>query len=128
VNQAGPEVLTAIFEIARELPPPVLGALATELQAKARNRPGMDLGDLGASQKARERIRALTDLMAAHPDLDHSAIALAIQACAHAAMKLSSEQRVEIAWTGPGTRQSLSGEWIKFSINSWSRRREKCFS
>jgi phosphatidylserine/phosphatidylglycerophosphate/cardiolipin synthase-like enzyme len=63
----------------------------------------MDLSGFGGSQKARDQIRTLTDLLITNPDLDHGAIALAIQACAHAAAKLSSEQRVEIAWTGPGT-------------------------
>jgi phosphatidylserine/phosphatidylglycerophosphate/cardiolipin synthase-like enzyme len=103
VNQARSQVLAAIFEVARELPPPVLDALAAELVSKTRERPGVDLGRFGASQKARERIRTLTDLLITNPDLDYGAISLAIQACAHAATKISSEQRVEIAWTGPGT-------------------------
>jgi len=42
-----------------------------------------------------------------NPDFDHRAIALAIEACAHAAATLSSEQRVEIAWTGPSTEAVL---------------------
>jgi phosphatidylserine/phosphatidylglycerophosphate/cardiolipin synthase-like enzyme len=103
VKQARSEVLTAIFDIARELPPSILDALAVELDSKARARPEMDLRGFGTSQKARERIRALTGLLTTNPDLDYGAIALAIQACAYAATRISSEQRLEIAWTGPGT-------------------------
>jgi phosphatidylserine/phosphatidylglycerophosphate/cardiolipin synthase-like enzyme len=45
----------------------------------------------------------LADLLTAMPDLDGRAVALAIQVSAHAAMALSNEQRIDVAWTGPGT-------------------------
>jgi phosphatidylserine/phosphatidylglycerophosphate/cardiolipin synthase-like enzyme len=44
-----------------------------------------------------------SDLLNDMPEIGGRAVALAIRASAHAAVKISSEQHVEVAWTGPGT-------------------------
>ena len=103
MNQARPRLLAAILRLARELPPAMIDALAAKLETNSSQIVWTDLARFGASQTAKERIGALTDLLAATPDLDGRAVALAIQTAAHAAVTLSAEQRVELAWTGPGT-------------------------
>jgi phosphatidylserine/phosphatidylglycerophosphate/cardiolipin synthase-like enzyme len=103
VDQTRSRILTTIFELARELPPAVLDALAEQLESAPAGRTGMDLGRFGTSHKTKERISALAALLTADPNIDHRAAALAIQASAHATARVSLEQRIEIAWTGPGT-------------------------
>lgn len=96
-------LVDAIFNLARELPPAILEALATELERSGSTTNWLDLVRFGATQAAKDRIQAFSDLLTKMPDLDGCAVALAIRTSAHAAAKIISEQRVEIAWTGPGT-------------------------
>jgi phosphatidylserine/phosphatidylglycerophosphate/cardiolipin synthase-like enzyme len=103
MNQTRSRLFTAIFQLARELPPAVLDALAEELESTPAGRTGIDLGHFGTSHKTKERISELAALLAANPNIDHRAAALAIQASADATARVSLEQRVEIAWTGAGT-------------------------
>lgn len=103
LNQAKSRMLTAILELARELPPAVVESIAAELESKRSEVNWTELSHLGTTQMAKDRIGALADLLEATHDIDGRAVALAIQASSYAATKLSIEQRVEIAWTGPGT-------------------------
>jgi phosphatidylserine/phosphatidylglycerophosphate/cardiolipin synthase-like enzyme len=96
-------LIAAIFNLARELPPAMLEALATELETSTSTVNWVNLARFGATQAAKERIHAFSDLLTNMPDLDGRAVAFAIGASAHAAAMISSEQRVEVAWTGPGT-------------------------
>jgi hypothetical protein len=80
MNQARSRVLAAILELARELPPAMVDALAVELETSARGVNGIDLTRFGMSRTAKEQISKFTDLLAVTPELDGRAVALAIQA------------------------------------------------
>jgi phosphatidylserine/phosphatidylglycerophosphate/cardiolipin synthase-like enzyme len=58
---------------------------------------------LGATTPVKERLGALANLLAAAPNVDARALALAIQASVNTVRTLHGQQHVEIAWTGPGT-------------------------
>jgi cardiolipin synthase A/B len=100
MNETRARVLTAIIELARELPPPLLDALATELESIGLE---ANIARFGIFPATKERIDSLAELLSASPKLDSRAVALALHASAGTAAQLSSEQRVEIAWTGPST-------------------------
>ena len=51
----------------------------------------------------REKLRRLEELHTREPEFDGEAVAFALRAAARAAAIVGVEQRVEIAWTGPGT-------------------------
>jgi phosphatidylserine/phosphatidylglycerophosphate/cardiolipin synthase-like enzyme len=96
-------VLAAILDLATELPPATLKALSAELESSVASPNWPRLGALLGTQAAKERLQRLAGLLADVPELDGRAIALTIQASAHFAAAIAGHQRVEIAWTGPGT-------------------------
>ena len=51
----------------------------------------------------REKLRRVEELHTREPEFDGEAVAFALRAAARAAAIVGVEQRVEIAWTGPGT-------------------------
>lgn len=93
-------LLQTIGELARELPPAALSALVSALESGEAN---WNLDRLAATQVMRERLRRLKELQVQRLGIDGAAIALALQAAAHAVATTIDEQHVEIAWTGPAT-------------------------
>jgi len=95
-----PELLRVLVELARELPPNTLNALACELEA---GRGEVNLGRFTATQTTKGQLRKLEALCVAQPQLNPNAIALALRAAMEMATVVSAEHRTEIAWTGPAT-------------------------
>ena len=94
------ELLRALVEVARELPPDTLSAVTSALGSGGLNQ---NLSRLAATQTMREKLRRLEELRVRLTDIDGQAISFALQAAAQAAERIGAEQRIDIAWTGPGT-------------------------
>lgn len=103
MNEARSRALAAILELVRELPPATLDALSAGLESSTSPPNWPRLQGLLSTQTARERLERLAELFADEPEFDGRALAFAIQASAQAAARVSADQRVDIAWTGPST-------------------------
>jgi phosphatidylserine/phosphatidylglycerophosphate/cardiolipin synthase-like enzyme len=96
-------MLDAILELARELSPATVDAITAKLEAADSPVDWTKIARLGATAPVKEHLATLAELIAAAPNVDAHALALAIQASANAVSILSGEQHVELAWTGPAT-------------------------
>ena len=96
-------MLDAILELARELSPATVDAITAKLEAADSPVDWTEIARLGATAPVKEHLATLAELIAAAPNVDAHALALAIQASANAVSILSGEQHVELAWTGPAT-------------------------
>jgi cardiolipin synthase A/B len=103
LNLARSRLLDAILELVRELSPAKLDAITAKLEAVDSSVDWTEIVRLGATAAVKERLAALAGLLAATPNIDVQALALAIQASANMDRRLSTEEGVEIAWTGPAT-------------------------
>jgi phosphatidylserine/phosphatidylglycerophosphate/cardiolipin synthase-like enzyme len=92
-----------IVELARELPPNVLDALVLTLESNQALQGGKHFANLVATQAMKENLERLEELRAGVPELDGQVLAFALRAATYAASTVAAEQRVDIAWTGPGT-------------------------
>lgn len=98
--QAKPQLLGALVDVARELPPAALIALNSALEATGECR---GLARFAATPAMRDKLQKLEVMCGEQPEIDGKAIALALRAAAEAVATAASENRVEIVWTGPAT-------------------------
>lgn len=103
MNPTRSHLLDLIFELAREISPTTLDALTAKLEAVGPPIDWTEISQDGATGIVKDRLAALGGLLAASPDVEPRALALAIQTAAHAVRTCSTEGHVEIAWTGPAT-------------------------
>jgi cardiolipin synthase len=94
------QLLRALVELARELPPSTLDALTFALESSG---VGVNLARFAATPAMKEKLRMLEELHAQEPKINGQAIAFALQVAAQASAEGAVEQRAEIAWTGPAT-------------------------
>jgi phosphatidylserine/phosphatidylglycerophosphate/cardiolipin synthase-like enzyme len=94
------QLLRALVELARELPPCTLNALISALESSGGSQ---DLGRLAATPTMREKLRRLEELCGLQPEIDTQAIAFALRSAAEAVSAVGVDHRAEIAWTGPAT-------------------------
>lgn len=94
------QLLRALVELAREMPPGTLRALTSALESGDASQ---NLARYAATQSMKEKLRRLDEIRTHRPEIDDRTIAFALQAAAQAAVTVVTEQRVDIAWTGPGT-------------------------
>jgi len=93
------QLLRALVELARDLPPSTLHALTFALESSG---VGVNLARFAATPAMKEKLRMLEELNAQEPKINGQAIAFALQAAAQTSAT-AVEQVVEIAWTGPAT-------------------------
>ena len=97
------DLLAAIRHVSIDLPPAQLDDIASRLQSLRKGTSREALVRMGTSSRSKERLAALADALAENSGVDSQALALALRASGHTAEYLAEEQRLEIAWTGPGT-------------------------
>lgn len=96
-------LLDAIALLARDLPPNTLATLSARLESSDPLPDRDELIRFGATPGAKEKLRALAEALPVTPEVDGRAIALALKSAAHMVSRLSRDQDVEVAWTGPST-------------------------
>lgn len=94
------QLLRALLEIARELPPRALGAVTSALESGDVNQ---TLARFVSTHGMKEKLRRLEELRAQQPEISGQSVAVALQAAAQAAAMVALEHHTEIAWTGPAT-------------------------
>jgi phosphatidylserine/phosphatidylglycerophosphate/cardiolipin synthase-like enzyme len=103
LNPIRSRLLDGVLDLVRELSPATVDGITAKLEAAYSQVDWTGIARLGATAAAKERVGKLAELFAATPDVDVRALALAIQATANTARTLSTEERLQIAWTGPAT-------------------------
>lgn len=103
MNSARAHLFDAILTLVQELSPATIDWITAKLEAADSPSYWTDLAQLGVTAASKERLTELAGLLASTPDIDAHALAIAIQASANTARTLSTEERTEIAWTGPAT-------------------------
>jgi cardiolipin synthase A/B len=94
------QLLQALVNLARELPPGTLSALISALESSGVSQ---NLARFAATQAMKEKLRKLEELHTQQPEINGQSVAFALRAAVQAAATAAFEQRTEIAWTGPAT-------------------------
>ena len=94
------QLLQALADLARELPPDTLSALTFALESGGTSK---KLARFAATPTMKEKLRRLEELHTQLPEINGQSVAFALQAAAQVTATAAVEQRTEIAWTGPAT-------------------------
>jgi phosphatidylserine/phosphatidylglycerophosphate/cardiolipin synthase-like enzyme len=94
------QLLRVLVELVRELPPGTLNALISALEPGGGSQ---NLSRFAVTPTMREKLRRLEELCDLQPEIGTQAVAFALRAATEAAAAVGSDQRTEIAWTGPAT-------------------------
>src|SRR5262249_11457658 len=95
------ELLAALGEAARRLPPGQVAALADALEAH--EAPTAPITEVVASPVFRDLAGRLVQAWQEEASTSGSAIALALRSTANAVERARAEESIEIVWTGPKT-------------------------
>ncbi|MDE3038966.1 MAG: DISARM system phospholipase D-like protein DrmC [Nitrospirota bacterium] len=94
-------LMNAISTVAIELPRPILEKVARQLMKESVRMTGVELAVLGVTPRAQELLHKLGESWRQNPEVPAPAIATALLASSDTAARVSSEQSLEIVWTGP---------------------------
>lgn len=94
-------LMNAISSLAIELPRPTLEKIARWLMKESVRMEAAELAALGVTSRAQELLRELGGSWRQNPEVSAPSIAIGILASSDTAARVSSEQSLEIVWTGP---------------------------
>jgi len=101
VNENHHRLMNAISVLAIELPRPTIEKIARRLTTRSGGSMGAELVALGVTPRAQELLRELGESWNQNAEVESPAVAIALIAASDTAARITSQQLLEIVWTGP---------------------------
>lgn len=97
-------LLDCIIDMARELPPETVEALAAEVSKLSSSSQAGSLSSWGAAGKSKTFVSSLVKCWATAPDYAPNDVATALLAANRAAKRYADSQKIDLIWTGPKSK------------------------